>query len=129
MATVDLTLNSRVSAGGGGPVQTNAASVSITTSAYQINRITISNGNSDYIVSFGAQVSVPNLLILASATSICRVNFGDFSVCAICAFSAGSAGIPFKDLFVTAGSGLALTSNCHFSNSSGDSATFTLIVG
>lgn len=129
MATMDLTLTSRVSAGTGGPVQTANASVSITTSAYQITRVTISNGNSDYIVSFGNQVSVPNIFILTSATSICRVNWPDISVCGICAFSAGSAGIPFKDLFVVAGSGLALMSNLHFSNSSGDSATFTLMVG
>ena len=129
MATVDLTLNCRVSAGTGGPVQTNAASASLSISAYQINRINIANGSSDYVVSFGNQVSVPNVIILCSATSICRVNFPDMGGAAACAFSAGSAGFLFKDLFVLAGSGLGLPSNLHLSNSSGDSATITLIVG
>ena len=129
MATIDLTLQCRVSAGNGGPVQANAASASVTVSTYQVSRINLANGASDYVVSFGNQVSVPTVIILCSATSTCRVNFPDIGGAAACAFSAGSAGIPFKDLFVVAGAALGLASNLHLSNSSGDSATITLIVG
>ncbi|HXH10781.1 MAG TPA: hypothetical protein VNP04_13595 [Alphaproteobacteria bacterium] len=128
MATMDLTLQARVSAGNAGPVQTNAASASITVSAYQVTRLTIANGVSDFIYSV-AQLSAPSVIILVSATSVCRVNWTNASVSAACAYSAGSAGVPFKDLFVIAGSGAAMPSALHFSNSSGDSATFTVIVG
>lgn len=128
MATMDLTLNAKVSAGQGGPVQNQAASVTITVSAYQVTRLTIANGVSDFVYSV-AQLSSPSVIILASATSVCRVNWSNPSVSGACAFSAGSNGVPFKDLFVIAGSGAAMPSSLHFANSSGDSATFTLIVG
>jgi hypothetical protein len=125
MATVDLSLIARVSAGANGPVQSQTASSSITISNYQVNRVTLANGVSDFIVSV-AHLSGLAVVIVTSATSICRINMAGLNASA---FSAGSAGIRFKDLFVVAGSGTSMTEALHFANSSGDSATFTLIFG
>ena len=128
MATMDITMNLRVSAGVGGPVQTNAASSVITVSVYDIRRLMIPNGESNFAYSI-VGLSTPNVIILMSATSYMRVNWPHNSVSAACGFSAGSNGVQWRDLFTLVASGGLLPSALYFSNSSGDSATFTLVVG
>ena len=102
---------------------TRAFSATITCSVFETREFLISSPTSDYIVSALA-VSSPSL-ILATATNTVRVNFSGYTSMV----SAASAGLQFKDFMAYYGSGVALPSNIHFSNSGTDSATVTLLLG
>lgn len=104
-------------------VFTNAFSAIVTVSQWQTQQIILANGISDFIVSIATQ-SNPGFLMLM-ATSLVRVNFGEHAS----ADSAASLGYTFKDMFAQIGSGQSGPLNIHLANSSGDSATVTLITG
>jgi hypothetical protein len=104
-------------------VYTRTFSAAITTSNWNAQDYIIANGLSDFIVSLALQ-SNPGFL-MCMATSTVRINFGGHAS----ADSAASLGYEFKDLYARVGSGISGDVNLHFSNSSGDSATVTVVHG
>lgn len=101
----------------------NAFSAFVTVSQWTTKQIILTNGISDYVVSMPT-ASNPQFLMMM-ATSLVRVNYGNLNSAA----STASAGMSFKDLFAQVGSGQSGPFNLHFANSSGDSATVTIVTG
>lgn len=104
-------------------VYTRTFSAAVTTSNFNVQDYVIANGVSNFIVSLAAQSSPGFLMMMA--TSTVRANFGGHAS----ADSAASLGFEFKDLYARIGSGISGDINIHLANSSGDSATVTIIQG
>jgi hypothetical protein len=122
MAVIVTTHTVNVQDVAGTNIETRSMPISVTVSQYQVHRIILANGVSEFVVS---QVNLSNPgVILITATSLCRVNWSSVSSTGL-----ASAGQNFKDLFAIAGSGISAFTGLHFANSSGDSAVVTLIIG
>ena len=120
MASAIMTGEIRVS--NQGNVFTKTFSAMVTVSQWYTNQVVLANGISDFVVS---TIFVSNPMFIAlTANSVCRVAFGGTSQ-----ISSASAGMQFRDMFALIGSGIAVSGpfNIHFSNSSGDSATITMV--
>jgi len=122
MAVIVTTHTVNVQDVAGTNIETRALPISVTVSQYQVHRIILANGVSEFVVS---QVNLSNPgVILLTATSLCRVNWSNISSTGL-----ASAGHQFKDLFCIAGSGISAMTGLHLANSSGDSAILMLVIG
>ena len=103
-----------------GNIFNKAFDATVTVSTWHVQQINLANGVSDFALSF-THLSSP-LVIFATATSICRIQYGGH----VSVVSSGSAGWPFRDMWGVVGSGISGPTGIHFSNSSGDSAILTV---
>lgn len=107
-----------------GNVFNRALSTTTTVSTWLIQDVVLTNGISDFVISLAA-ISAPNTIVVIGGASICRINFSGHASYV----SSGSAGWQFKDFFAMIGSGISGPTGLHFANSSGDSATVTVMIG
>ena len=105
-----------------GNVFNRALSTTTTVSTYFVQDIVLANGVSDVVVSV-AQISAAKVVVVIGGASACRINYSGHASYV----SAGSAGWEFKDLWAHIGQASGVL-GVHFANSSGDSATVTLIM-
>jgi hypothetical protein len=122
MATISVSGTVRIT--NTSTIFTRTFSAGYTASTFVARDIVLLNGVSDSVVSL-AEFSNPVFVMLMGGTSLVRVNFGDHAS----ADSAASLGFQFNDLWTWIGSGQSGPIDLHLANSSGDSATLTLIAG
>jgi len=110
---------------------TKGFSATYTASHYVIRDLVLLNGASEVVLSL-AEISNPGFTLVIGGVSGVRINPGLNIASLISGPSAvafASVGIAFKDLYTQIGSGQSGPISMHFSNSSGDSATVTIVQG
>jgi hypothetical protein len=95
----------------------------VTVSQWATHAIVLPDATDDFVFS-SVHFSNPGFLLMYS-TGIVRMQQGGLPSAA----SYASNGMEFKDLFAQIGSGISGPINMHFANSSGNSATVTIVIG
>lgn len=109
---------------------TRTFSAAFVASTFIIQDIVLPNGTSDFVVSI-ATLSAGGFLYIIGGTSTVRINPGLHiaSSTTTSGVSTASVGITFNGIYGQIGSGASGPLALHFANSSGDSATVTVVMG
>lgn len=111
-------------------MSTRTFSAAFTASTFMVQDIVLVNGASDVVVSI-ATLSQGGFLYIMGGTSVVRINPGLHIASAVTTsgYSVASVGITFNGIYAQIGSGGSGPLALHFANSSGDSATITVVYG
>lgn len=109
---------------------TRTFSAAFVASTFVVQDIVLLNGASDVVLSL-AQLSAGGFLLLLGGTSTVRINPGLHiaSAATVSGVSTASVGITFNGIYAQIASGGSGPFALHFANSSGDSATITVVWG
>lgn len=133
MALISVSGTVRVLGSGltsGQTVNTRTFSAAYVASTFMFQDFVLLNGVSDFVVST-ATLSAGGFLLVLGGASLVRINPGLHIASSLTTSGASvaSLGVTFNGIYAQVGSGASGPLAIHFANSSGDSATVTVVYG